>query len=437
MTATETVKYLLGLSQFGMRPGLDTVRRLAQYAGSPQDRLRFVHVAGTNGKGSTCAMLESIYRTAGLKVGLYTSPHLVRFSERIQVDRTCIPDCDLARIGSDLRAIVENSLPPENASVTLFEFSTVMALIWFLEQRCDLVIWETGLGGRYDATNLVTPLAAVITNIGWDHQAWLGNTLTAIAAEKAGIIKPAVPVVTGVDRPDALEVIRARATELGAPLRVVSAPADSGIRLGLPGAYQRMNAAVAMALVEALQSVIPVVEPAVREGLARARWFGRFHRIDRPGQTFILDGAHNIPGIAALKTAMQMEFPGRKPALILGMLGDKDWQEMCSQLAPLSERILVCHVESSRSADPEEMRRACERANPQGRVEVCPTVSEALRRAISEPLVLVTGSLYFVGEILPALGMGTAGDPADRGLNEWKSPNEGSAGSELSCLPQK
>lgn len=420
VTATETVKYLLGLRQFGMRPGLDTVRWLAQCAGSPQNRLRFVHVAGTNGKGSTCAMLESIYRAAGLKVGLYTSPHLVRFSERIQVNRVCIPDCDLARIGSDLRAIVEKSPPTADASVTLFEFATVMALIWFLEQRCDVVIWETGLGGRYDATNFVTPLAAVITNIGWDHQAWLGNTLTAIAAEKAGIIKPAVPVITGVDQPEALDVIRARAMELGAPLRVVRAPANSGIRLGLPGTYQRMNAAVAMALVEALQAVIPIVAKAVRDGLAQVRWGGRFQRIDRPGQTFILDGAHNLPGVAALKTAMQIEFPGRRPALILGILSDKDWEEMCSQLAPLSERILLCRVDSNRSTDPEELRRACQRANPQGRVEVCPSVSEALCGVVSEPLVLVTGSLYFVGEVLSALGMATGGDPADRGLNEWK-----------------
>lgn len=406
-----------------MKPGLETVSWLAALAGSPQDGLRFVHVAGTNGKGSTCAMLESIYRAAGLKVGLYTSPHLVRFSERIQIDREAIPDHDLARIGSNLRTIAEKSRPATDASVTLFEFTTVIALIWFLEQRCDLVIWETGLGGRYDATNLVTPLASVITHIGLDHQAWLGNTLAAIAAEKAGIIKAAVPVVTGVDQREALDVIRARAAALGAPLRVVSPPTDSRITLGLAGEYQRFNAAVAMALVEALQSLIPVAEAAVREGLAQVRWVGRFQRIDRQGQTLILDGAHNLPGVEALKTAMQIAFPGQRPALILAMLGDKDWAEMCSQLAPLSERILLCRVEASRSADPEELQRACERANPRGRVEVCHSVSDALSRVMSEPLVLVTGSLYFVGEVLPALGMAQEGGPEDRGLNEWRVTN--------------
>lgn len=431
------MEYLLGLRRFGVKPGLEAILWLADLAGSPQDGLRFVHVAGTNGKGSTCAMLESIYRGAGLKVGLYTSPHLVRFSERIQVNREPIPDCDLARIASDLRALAEKSRPGADASVTLFEFATAMALMWFLEQRCDVVIWETGLGGRYDATNLVTPLVSAITNIGWDHQAWLGTTLAAIATEKAGIIKAGVPVVTGVDQPEALDVIRACAEVMGARLRVVNTPVDSHIDLGLAGDYQRMNAAIAIAVVEELQPMIPVGGKAVRDGLARVCWFGRFQRIDRPGQTYILDGAHNLPGVQALKMAMGTEYPGRRPALVMAMLVDKDWAEMCSQLARLSERIVLCRLDTCRSADPEELRRACEGADPRGRVEVCHSVKEALQCVASEPLVLVTGSLYLIGEVLPLLGVAIEGGPGDRGLNEWRVTNPVTAGSELSCLPRK
>ena len=182
MTYPQAIEFLYSLRLFGMKLGLENTLRLAAAVGNPQHCLRFIHVAGTNGKGSTCAMLESIYRAAGLRVGLFTSPHLVSFRERIQVNRAWIPEPELARIVADLRA--KNAA----AAITLFEFTTVLALVWFAEQKCDLVIWETGLGGRLDATNIVTPLASVITNIAFDHEQWLGDTLAKIAAEKAGII---------------------------------------------------------------------------------------------------------------------------------------------------------------------------------------------------------------------------------------------------------
>src|SRR5438093_9463104 len=205
MTYPQAVQFLYDLRLFGLKLGLENTFKLAARAGNPQDRLRFIHVAGTNGKGSTCAMLESIYRAAGLRVGLFTSPHLVSFGERIQVNRELISETEIVRLVTEMQPLLKE-FPPA-AHPTFFEVVTVMALRYFAEQRCDLVIWETGLGGRLDATNIVTPLASVITNIGLDHQQWLGDTLEKIAAEKAGIIKSGVPVVTAAEQPEVLAVI--------------------------------------------------------------------------------------------------------------------------------------------------------------------------------------------------------------------------------------
>src|SRR6266446_8216948 len=211
VTYSEAINFLYGLRWFGMKPGLANTLKLAALAGNPHHHLRFIHVAGTNGKGSTCAMLESIYRAAGLRVGLFTSPHLVSFGERIQVDRRVIAADEVARAVSELQPLLETF--PRDAHPTFFEVVTVMALRYFAEQKCGLVVWETGLGGRLDATNIVTPLASVITNVALDHQQWLGDTLAKIAFEKAGIIKPRVPVISARQNPDAEQVIRARAAE--------------------------------------------------------------------------------------------------------------------------------------------------------------------------------------------------------------------------------
>ena len=241
MTYDEALTYLHSLRMFGFQPGLETTRRLATLAGNPQALLRFIHVAGTNGKGSTCALLESVYRAAGHRVGLYTSPHLVRFGERIQINRVPIGDADLARHVAELKALSAGMEP------TFFEFTTVLALRYFAEQQVDLVIWETGLGGRLDATNIVTPLASVITNIAFDHQRVLGNTLAAIASEKSGIIKPGVPVLTATDDAEARAIIEYKARELDAPFIPLGASELANFRFEIPllGEHQRANAAPA------------------------------------------------------------------------------------------------------------------------------------------------------------------------------------------------
>ena len=317
-TYAETIQFLYGLNLFGANFGLEPTQKLAALAGSPQDKLRFIHVAGTNGKGSTCAMLESIYRAAGLRVGLFTSPHLVSFRERIQVNRLCIPEEDVVRLVDEVRRANQ-----ENAA-TLFEFTTVMALKYFAEQACDLVVWETGLGGRLDATNIVTPLASVITNIALDHQQWLGDTLEKIAAEKAGIIKPGIPVVTAAE-PPALGVIEAVAQAKNAPLTRISEldssarPSDLISGLPLAGDHQKINATLALATIEVLQSQIPVSESALRQGLASVSWPGRLQLIQRPdGQQILLDGAHNIAGAKALREALSAHFSVAQRTLKIG-----------------------------------------------------------------------------------------------------------------------
>lgn len=449
MTYPEAIQFLYSLRWFGAKFGLTNTFKLAALAGNPQNRLRFIHVAGTNGKGSTCAMLESIYRASGLRVGLFTSPHLVSFGERIQVNRHVISHRDIGRLVGEMRSLLQqgwgtpSSLPPGPTSApevaadglatshsatehpTFFEVVTIMALRYFAEHECDLVIWETGLGGRLDSTNIVTPLVSVITNIQYDHQNWLGETLSSIAAEKAGIIKPGIPVITATEGAAALQVIRETARRQKAPLTVLTPtetrrpPLDT-LQLPLLGQHQRMNAAVAAATVRTLTSQIAVDDDTIRAGLSRVHWAGRLQLVTRSsGQKILLDGAHNIGGAGILAAAVTEYFPAAKPTLVLGILRDKDWAGMCGILAPMAERILLVPVPSERSATPQELAVPCRRADPRARVVECTSLGEALTATVDDSFVTIAGSLYLIGEAMELLHL-SAGKPAnERGLNEW------------------
>jgi dihydrofolate synthase / folylpolyglutamate synthase len=425
MTYADAIQFLYSLRWFGAKFGLDKTFKLAALAGNPQDRLRFIHVAGTNGKGSTCAMLESIYRQAGLRVGLFTSPHLVAFGERIQVNRQIIPEPEVARLVKELQPWLQQF--PSEAHPTFFEVVTLMALRYFAAQQCDLVIWETGLGGRLDATNIVTPLASVITNIQFDHQKWLGETLASIAAEKAGIIKPGTPVITGTEAREALTVIEETARERHAPLTIVPReamrrPPLDKLALPLLGEHQRMNAAVALAVVQALSPQLPVSEEAIKAGLSHIHWPGRLQLVSMPsGQRILLDGAHNIGGAQTLAASLRQYFPGAKPALVLGILQDKDWAAMCELLAPLAARILLVPVHSDRSAKPHGLAEVCHNANPNAAVAECASLSEALPALAQEPFVVIAGSLYLIGEAMELLHLSAARSNGERGLNEWSA----------------
>lgn len=422
----KAVEFLHGLRLFGARFGLENTLRLAELVGNPHGKLRFIHVAGTNGKGSTCAMLESIYRAAGLRVGLFTSPHLISFRERIQVNRELISEEDVVRLVEELRTISpptrgEADGDRRDAGPTFFEFVTVMALRYFAEQQCDLVIWETGLGGRLDATNIVTPLASVITNIGFDHQQWLGDTLEKIAAEKAGIIKPGIPILTATQEPEALRVIEETARARHSPFTLVSG--DSGLdvaELPLPGDYQRLNAALAAATVRALRAQIPVSEEQILRGLGRVDWPGRMQVLTPgPGRKILLDGAHNVAGASALALALKKNFPSPKPALILGILRDKDSAGICQLLAPLAESIFLVAIHSDRTEEPENLLTNCRLANPGAEIHICREVAEALRLVAGAPFVVITGSLYLVGEALERLHPAFTTGSDEKGLNEW------------------
>ena len=421
MTPAEALAYLHQLSQFGFQPGLDSTRRLAAAVGNPQDRLRFIHVAGTNGKGSTCAFLESMYRVAGFRTGLYTSPHLVRFGERIQVGRHPLPEETLARLVSELRQQMPADLTP-----TFFEFTTVVALMAFAEAAVDVVLWETGLGGRLDATNIVTPLASVITSIGLDHMQVLGGTVGEIAAEKAGIIKPGVPILTSVDRADALAVIQYRARELDSHCVVVDAAAVSRMTwpVSLLGPHQRVNATLAVVTVRLLRAFLPVSDEHLVHGLANTRWAGRMQVFQRGEQTWLLDGAHNADGVAAFRRALTQHYPERHPVMVLGMLRDKAWREMATHLAPAASRLVIAPVSSPRTVQADELRQALQEARCGRAVRACASVDEALRAVAREPFVAVTGSLYFIGEVLEQLGLA---DP-----NDLNSPTDSSGSSESS-----
>lgn len=422
MTYTEAVHFLYQLRQFGMKLGLEKTRLLAQAAGNPQDRLRFIHVAGTNGKGSTCAMIESIYRLSGRRTGLFTSPHLVSFGERIQIQGRPIAHDRVIAAVEKLQEWITRIDQPEPP--TFFECVVVMALDYFAEQGCDVVVWETGLGGRLDATNIVQPLLSVITTIDFDHQEWLGSTLGAIAREKAGIIKPRVPVITGVSDTEPLEVIRQEALRKGAELTVLRSGEEGRVlgsmQLSLPGPHQRRNAALACLAVESLRAFLPVHPEVVAEGLRTARWPGRMHRIQRGEQRIWVDGAHNPSGVRALLEALRHESAGPSArALIFGSLVDKDSKEMLMLLAPAFSKIVLVPVDNPRGAAPSQLKAA---ATGGRHLVEAPSLGAALEQLVGEAEVVVCGSLYLAGEALQRLGELPAetGEIPETSLNDWR-----------------
>ena len=329
MTFDEALAWLQASESTGIKLGLENTNRLLAACGNPERGMRFLHVAGTNGKGSTCAMLDSILRRSGFRAGLYTSPHLVDFRERIRVDGAMISREDLAEGLSRLRDAVRGW----DHAPTFFEISTVLALDHFTRAGCDIVVLETGMGGRLDSTNAVKPLVSTITPIDMDHMQWLGDTLEKIAAEKAGIIKPGVPVVSAPQQPAAAEVLRKTAAARGSEIHFVSDPCT--LPLSLSGPHQKWNAALAVETLRA--SGLAISETAISEGLLATEWPARFQRV---GDRFIVDGAHNAHSATALVQTWREVFADRKPTVVFGALADKDYPEILAHLDPLAERFL-------------------------------------------------------------------------------------------------
>lgn len=431
MTYAEAIEFLYNLRLFGAKLGLENTFKLAEMRGNPQAKLKFIHVAGTNGKGSTCAILESVYRTAGYKTGFFTSPHLVSFTERIQANRKSISESETAELVGQFKNLLLQANGGETDSEkwsfrpTFFEVVTVMALEWFLRQQCEIIIWETGLGGRLDATNIVTPLASVITNIQYDHEKWLGDRLEMIAFEKAGIIKENIPVVTAVEDGEAWRVIQQTAAEKHSPTHRVSTSDYSAIfetaTFPLEGGHQLKNAACALKTVELLQREFPVDPGAIRNGLSSVQWPGRFQTLRQDGKEIILDGAHNPDGVLTLKAAFEAKYPGRKAALVMGVFKDKAWEKMSATLRPIVSKVRLAPLHSERTFEP-ETGVACWKRLGIDDAKSFPSVAEALASVSSEPLVVVAGSLHLIGEAMEYLKISPS-SRSERELNEWNAVN--------------
>jgi len=340
------VKHLQFLEKFGINLGLDRIKLLLEHLDNPHLKFKSIHVAGTNGKGSTCAMIASILKEAGYKVGLYTSPHLFQYNERIKINGKDISDKEFAEGLARIKRISRKE-PGSFGRPTVFEALTALAFWYFAKKKVDYAVVEVGLGGRLDATNVITPLASVITNIDLEHTAILGRTPAKIAAEKAAIIKPDVPVITAEDKSEALKVIKYQAEKKGSLLIQVKSEGE-GLKSGLLGEHQKTNAACAVAAVKL--AGISVGQRAVLDGLKRVRWPGRFQVIKKKPLT-IIDGAHNPAGARVLTGALGSRFPGKKFTFIVGTQKDKDARAMIREFERSADKIIITRSSNNAASD--------------------------------------------------------------------------------------
>jgi len=410
-TYENCLKTLYGFQRFGIKLGLSTIKRILAGLGDPQDTFACIHVAGTNGKGSVASSLASILYRSGYKTGLYTSPHLVRFNERIQVNNRPISN---EKVVASYSAIKEAHFGKRNP--TFFEFTTAMALFEFAAQKVDWAVIETGMGGRLDATNIVNPALSIITNISLEHREYLGNTLTQIAAEKAGIIKKRTPLVTGIRQKKAFAEVKRIAAEKKAPLFRLSTDfkvrrnqkqtfSYYGIRnvwhnlqTALPGSYQVDNAALVLAACELIgKNNAALTLNNIQEGLSKNLWPGRLEIVsDNP--FIILDGAHNLAAARNLAKFMSTNLAGRVITLVVGILDDKPYKAMLKSLLTPVNRVL----------DPRKLYEAAKNLKPD--VAIIPDVARAIKNAVETTprhgAICIAGSLYVVGEAKEAFEKG-------------------------------
>ena len=420
MTALEAEQKIHEQAWVGRTPGLERTRELLGRLGNPHQGLKFGHITGTNGKGSTAAMVSSVLRRAGYKTGLYTSPHLWRFSERFQVNGAPIPDGDLGRITQRVLEAARNMSDP----ATEFELMTAVAMVYFWEQKCDIVVLEVGLGGRLDSTNVIpAPEAAVITNLGLEHTRELGDTIPLIAREKAGIIKPGCRCVLYGQSREAREVVEQACREQGAELTVTRpetirlkklSPGGQSFsycgedyHIPMVGAYQVENAAVAIEVVKALvRGGWDISRTALEEGLAGAAWPGRME-LARRAPDLILDGGHNPQCMQAVARSLEQLYPGKKVSFLLGVLADKDYPAMVEPLLPLARRVYTLTPDSPRALSAEELARYL--AGRGAEAVPCADAREGLEKLLAqcgpEEVCCACGSLYLIGELRHLLGL--------------------------------
>ena len=410
MKYREALAWLYGLQRFGIKLGLENIRRLIDELHIDLGRARVIHVAGTNGKGSVCAMLDAMCREQKYRTGLFISPHLVTFRERIRVYGEMISEDAVAEGLTKIRDLVAIWDPHP----TFFEITTALALQHFADVKIDIVILETGLGGRLDATNAVQSNVAVITSIALDHQKWLGDSLAQIAGEKAGIIKPKVPVVSATQEKEAEIVLRTRAAECEAPLEFVTQGYDQS-PIALRGTHQKQNAAIAIAALRAARidppsprfGVTGIDDSAIARGLLSVEWPARFQRWD---ERTIIDGAHNPSAARVLAETWRETFGEQRATLILAILSDKDLRGICEALTPIASQVLLPKIRSERATEPKTLAQTLASITPTlqdaspARTSITPSIAEAIELARGRPdPILLTGSLHFAGEALAYL----------------------------------
>lgn len=392
MDYKQTLKFLEELQPQMFRMELGPMTEACHLLGDPQNNFTAVHISGTNGKGSTCAFLDAILRESGYKVGLYTSPHLTDLRERMQINRRMISESELARISTDLRGEL-----PDERMLSYFEFLTLASFIYFTAQKVDIAIYETGLGGRLDATNLIQPKVSVITPISFDHTLHLGHTLKEIATEKCGIIKRGVPTVVSYQPPEVMQVVRRFCDDVGSPLCLAS-PDDVTAALGLLGDHQRQNAACA---VEASNLLVNAGFHIgnIDKALLATSWPGRLETVGK-SPLIILDGAHNVAGAEALASYVRASFAREKSVLVLGVLSDKDVAGIIRPLAPLFREIVCVRAPSPRAASPKDLAAAARSSGATVHIE--DNFAHAMKKLKTtlgrDDTLIVSGSLTMVGE---------------------------------------
>lgn len=421
-------QYLLTLEKFGIKFGLANIETLAAALGHPHRQFKSILIAGTNGKGSVTAMTDCALRASGLKVGRYTSPHLVRIEERFAVDGAPVDGNALAGLIEEIRRLIDGLLA--NGSLesppTFFEVTTAIAFEIFRRAGVDVAVLEVGLGGRLDATNVVQPIAAAITSIDFDHEQYLGSTLAAIAAEKAGVIRRDIPVVVGPVPTEARDVLVSMCEMAGASfveadagvriestsedgrtsMQLTTAMRDYGwVRLGLRGDHQVPNALVAVRLLEELERSLPITPASIVAGIRDVRWAGRLQMIEVPGgRRVLLDAAHNPAGAWALASYLKREFPEPLP-IVFGALRDKDVPLMLKALLPAASRVVMTEPDTPRAHSAEDLAAIARKLSPGVKLDVEPDPARALAHAWTHcPVVCAAGSIFLIGNLLAGIG---------------------------------
>jgi dihydrofolate synthase/folylpolyglutamate synthase len=416
MNYRQSIAYLFSLQRFGIKLGLSNITTLLKLLGNPHQRLRCIHIAGTNGKGSTAAFLQSILKHSGYRAGLFTSPHLVSFTERIRINDREIAQRRVADLVTKIRYLCQNS---NLETITFFEFITALALTYFAEEEADPVVVEVGMGGRLDATNVLQPMVSIITSISLEHQMYLGTSLKQIANEKAGIIKRATPLITGVRQPSVISVMRTRCKQLKARFYLAGTDIEgkksgtarfnykgfdrtlTGLSPSLIGDYQIRNATLALGAAELLcRSGINITEQSMRNGIQKARWPGRMERVGN-APTIVLDGAHNPEAWQAMKKSLRRYFSWKNLYMIIGVMQDKDISRMIEILTPGAHTVIFCKPKIERAASPGMIAEHISRRAAKTILWIDDTVAAlqaALQKASADDLICVTGSLFTVGE---------------------------------------